>query len=142
MTATPAAGYFGATIPAASSVPLGRFVPWDFHLASSTVTPACGGTSYMSQPFGVRNDSAGARNRRVTKNYRGAFCQGTLSCWPPTIQDRVDRSNRLDPGDQLVAGVADFTSQEPLYAAARAHRAGPRRRSHCGGCGWGSGGGW
>ncbi|WP_375773949.1 DUF6701 domain-containing protein, partial [Aeromonas hydrophila] len=61
MTATPpvamqpegstvSTGYFGYTIPPASSVPVGRFVPWDFNLVSGTVTPACGGFSYMSQP--------------------------------------------------------------------------------------------
>ncbi|MGU5595338.1 DUF6701 domain-containing protein [Aeromonas sanarellii] len=114
MTATPpAAGYFGYTIPAASSVPLGRFVPWDFHLASGTVTPACGGFSYMSQPFGVQT-TVQARNKEggVTKNYRGAFARGTLSLVAANNQDGVDRSNRLDPlVTSWSAGVADFTGQ-------------------------------
>ncbi|WP_411684895.1 DUF6701 domain-containing protein, partial [Aeromonas caviae] len=42
MTATPPeAGYFNYTIPPATSVPVGRFVPWDFNLLSSDVVPAC-----------------------------------------------------------------------------------------------------
>ncbi|MGS3141439.1 DUF6701 domain-containing protein [Aeromonas sanarellii] len=114
MTATPpAAGYFGYTIPAASSVPLGRFVPWDFNLVSGTVTPACGGFSYMSQPFGVQT-TVQARNKEggVTKNYRGAFARGTLSLVAANNQDGVDRSNRLDPlVTSWSAGVADFTGQ-------------------------------
>ncbi len=73
MTATPpvatspegstvSTGYFGYTIPAASSVPVGRFVPWDFNLVSGSVTPAFGGFSYMSQPFGVQT-TVQARNK-------------------------------------------------------------------------------
>ncbi|WOX48107.1 DUF6701 domain-containing protein [Aeromonas sp. XH] len=114
MTATPpAAGYFNYTIPAATSVPLGRFVPWDFHLVSGTVTPACGGFSYMSQPFGVQT-TVQARNKEggITKNYRGAFARGTLSLVAANDQDGVDRSNRLDPlVTSWSAGVADFTGQ-------------------------------
>lgn len=114
MTATPpAAGYFNYTIPAATSVPLGRFVPWDFNLVSGTVTPACGDFSYMSQPFGVQT-TVQARNRQggITQNYHDAFAKGTLSLVAANNKDGVDRSNRLDP---LVtgwsAGVADFTGQ-------------------------------
>lgn len=114
MTATPpAAGYFNHTIPAATSVPVGRFVPWDFHLVSGTVTPACGDFSYMSQPFGVQT-TVQARNRQggITQNYHDAFAKGTLSLVAANNKDGVDRSNRLDP---LVtgwsAGVADFTGQ-------------------------------
>ncbi|MFM4825138.1 DUF6701 domain-containing protein [Aeromonas bivalvium] len=99
MTATPpAAGYFNYTIPPATSVPVGRFVPWDFSMTSGTVTPACGDFSYMSQPFGV-NLLVRARNKEgnVTKNYDGAFARGTLSLVAENNQDGVDRSNRLAP---------------------------------------------
>ena len=42
MTATPPTlGYFGYTIPAASSVPVGRFIPVDFNLVSGNIVPAC-----------------------------------------------------------------------------------------------------
>lgn len=109
MTATPPAatspegsavstGYFGYTIPPASSQPVGRFVPWDFSMTSGTVTPACVDFSYMSQPFGV-NLLVRARNKEgnVTKNYDGVFARGTLSLVAANNQDGVDRSNRLDP---------------------------------------------
>lgn len=62
MTATPPAakppegstvstGYFGYTIPPASSMPVGRFVPWDYSLSNGFITPACNAFTYMSQPF-------------------------------------------------------------------------------------------
>ncbi|WP_429128428.1 DUF6701 domain-containing protein [Aeromonas media] len=94
----PATGYFGYTIPPASSVPVGRFVPWDFSMTSGTVTPACGGFSYMSQPFGV-DAIVVARNKEggVTKNYRDAFAKGALILAAANNQDGVDRSNRLVP---------------------------------------------
>ncbi|MFM5193329.1 DUF6701 domain-containing protein [Aeromonas media] len=109
MTATPpvatppegstvSTGYFGYTIPPASSVPVGRFVPWDFSMTSGTVTPACGGFSYMSQPFGV-DAIVVARNKEGggTKNYRDAFAKGALILAAANNQDGVDRSNRLVP---------------------------------------------
>lgn len=114
MTATPpASGYFGYTIPPASSVPVGRFVPWDFNLVSGTVTPACGDFSYMSQPFDVQT-TVQARNKEgsVTKNYHDAFARGALTLVAANNQDGVDRSNRLDPlVTSWSAGVADFTGQ-------------------------------
>ncbi|WP_404839851.1 DUF6701 domain-containing protein [Aeromonas media] len=121
MTATPpvatspegstvSTGYFGYTIPAASSVPVGRFVPWDFNLVSGSVTPAFGGFSYMSQPFGVQT-TVQARNKEggVTKNYRGAFARGTLSLVAANNQDGVDRSNRLAP---LAASWTEGTGKQ------------------------------
>ncbi|MCP1598949.1 MSHA biogenesis protein MshQ [Aeromonas caviae] len=114
MTATPpeakqpegstvSTGYFGYTIPA-TSVPMGRFVPWDFYLVSSTVTPACGGFSYMSQPFWVQT-TVQARNKQgeITQNYRDAFAKGVISLVAANNQDGVDRSNRLvDSSNRLV----------------------------------------
>lgn len=92
-------GYFGYTIPAVTSMPVGRFVPWDFNLLSGTVTPACGGFSYMSQPFEVKNLTVQARNKQavVTQNYQGDFAKGELSLVAANNKDGVDRSNRLDP---------------------------------------------
>lgn len=114
MTATPpSAGYFGYTIPAASSVPVGRFVPWDFNLVSGTVTPACGGFSYMSQPFGVQT-TVQARNKQlgVTQNYRNAFAKGVISLVAANNKDGVDRSNRLDPlTTGWVSGQSSFDGQ-------------------------------
>ncbi|MGL5815551.1 MAG: DUF6701 domain-containing protein [Aeromonas sp.] len=119
MTATPpvassaSTGYFGYTIPAATSVPVGRFVPWDFNLVSGFVTPACGGFSYMSQPFGVQT-TVQARNKQggVTQNYRDAFAKGVISLVAANNQDGVDRSNRLDPLSQnWVSGQTSFDGQ-------------------------------
>ena len=120
MTATPpeakqpegstvSTGYFGYTIPA-TSVPLGRFVPWDFYLVSSTVTPACGGFSYMSQPFWVQT-TVQARNKQgeITQNYRDAFAKGVISLVAANNQDGVDRSNRLAP---LAASWTEGTGKQ------------------------------
>lgn len=114
MTAIPpSAGYFGYTIPAASSVPVGRFVPWDFNLVSGTITPACGGFSYMSQPFGVQT-TVQARNKQlgVTQNYRNAFAKGVISLVAANNKDGVDRSSRLDPlTTGWVSGQSSFDGQ-------------------------------
>jgi len=114
LTATPpSGGYFGYTIPAASSVPVGRFVPWDFNLVSGTVTPACGVFSYMNQPFGVKLQVQ-ARNQQggITQNYRDAFARGTISLVAANNKDGVDRSNRLDPlTTSWQAGVANIDGQ-------------------------------
>ncbi|PTS79558.1 MSHA biogenesis protein MshQ [Aeromonas sp. HMWF036] len=119
MTATPperstvSTGYFGYTIPPASSVPVGRFVPWDFNLLSGVLTPACGQFSYMSQPFGVkmtvqaRNKSAG-----VTKNYGGEFAKGRLYLVAGNNHDGIDRTDRV--GSMMASwasGEANIDSQ-------------------------------
>ncbi|MGN5056898.1 DUF6701 domain-containing protein [Aeromonas caviae] len=128
MTATPpeakqpegstvSTGYFGYTIPA-TSVPMGRFVPWDFYLVSSTVTPACGGFSYMSQPFWVQT-TVQARNKQgeITQNYRDAFAKGVISLVAANNQDGVDRSNRLvDSSNRLVDPlVASWSAGEVRF---------------------------
>ncbi|UCM47840.1 DUF6701 domain-containing protein [Aeromonas caviae] len=107
---TVSTGYFGYTIPPATSVPLGRFVPWDFNMTSGTVTPACGGFSYMSQPFGVQT-VVEARNKEgsVTRNYRDAFARGALTLVAANNQDGVDRSNRLAP---LAASWTEGTGKQ------------------------------
>ncbi|HHP5405541.1 TPA: DUF6701 domain-containing protein [Aeromonas veronii] len=119
MTATPpegstvSTGYFGYTIPPASSVPVGRFVPWDFNLLSGVLTPACGQFSYISQPFGVkmtvqaRNKSAG-----VTKNYGGEFAKGRLYLVAGNNHDGIDRTDRV--GSMMASwasGEANIDSQ-------------------------------
>lgn len=119
MTATPPeAGYFNYTIPPATSVPVGRFVPWDFYLVSSTVTPACGGFSYMSQPFWVQT-TVQARNKQgeITQNYRDAFAKGVISLVAANNQDGVDRSNRLvDSSNRLVDPlVASWSAGEVRF---------------------------
>ncbi|MGL6428928.1 MULTISPECIES: DUF6701 domain-containing protein [Aeromonas] len=107
---TVSTGYFGYTIPPATSVPLGRFVPWDFNMTSGIVTPACGGFSYMSQPFGVQT-VVEARNKEgsVTRNYRDAFARGALTLVAANNQDGVDRSNRLAP---LAASWTEGTGKQ------------------------------
>ncbi|MFQ2460776.1 DUF6701 domain-containing protein [Aeromonas caviae] len=119
MTATPPeAGYFNYTIPPATSVPVGRFVPWDFYLVSSTVTPACGGFSYMSQPFWVQT-TVQARNKQgeITQNYRDAFAKGVISLVAANNQDGVDRSNRLVDSSNRLADplVASWSAGEVRF---------------------------
>lgn len=107
MTATPpmamqpegstvSTGYFGYTIPPAQSQPVGRFVPWDFHLASGDIVPACNVFSYMGQPFGVALDVL-ARNVSggQTRNYTGSFAKGSAYLSVANNKDGKSLSNRL-----------------------------------------------
>ncbi|WP_323971713.1 DUF6701 domain-containing protein [Aeromonas hydrophila] len=107
MTATPPAatqpegstvstGYFGYTIPPASSVPVGRFIPADFNLASGDIVPACNVFSYMGQPFGVALDVL-ARNVSggQTQNYTGSFAKGSAYLSVANNKDGKSLSNRL-----------------------------------------------
>ncbi|WP_240455333.1 DUF6701 domain-containing protein [Aeromonas rivipollensis] len=104
MTATPpAAGYFNYTIPPAASMPVGRFVPWDFNLVSSDVVPACVDTTaperdftYMSQPFGIKLEVV-ARNMAgsQTQNYTGLFAKGGAYITTANNKDGNSLSSRL-----------------------------------------------
>lgn len=120
MTATPPTlGYFGYTIPAASSVPVGRFVPWDFNLVSSDVVPACVDTTaperdftYMSQPFGIKLEVV-ARNMAggQTQNYTGLFAKGGAYITTANNKDGNSLSSRLRSLQPLpwLNGQAAFT---------------------------------
>lgn len=126
MTATPpSAGYFGYTIPAASSVPVGRFVPWDYSLSSGFITPACTPFSYMGQPF-ASGFAITARNAQqgTTLNYKGAFAKGSASLVAENGDDGVDRSARigLAPGLSWVDGVASVNQQAIPLANTRFDR--------------------
>lgn len=107
MTATPpvatppegstvSTGYFGYTIPPASSVPVGRFIPADFNLASGDIVPACNVFSYMGQPFGVALDVL-ARNVSggQTRNYTGSFAKGSAYLSVANNKDGKSLANRL-----------------------------------------------
>ncbi|WP_323913995.1 DUF6701 domain-containing protein [Aeromonas caviae] len=120
MTATPPTlGYFGYTIPAASSVPVGRFVPWDFNLMSSDVVPACEDMTaperdftYMSQPFGIKLEVV-ARNMAggQTQNYTGLFAKGGAYITTANNKDGNSLSSRLRSLQPLpwLNGRAAFT---------------------------------
>lgn len=120
MTATPPTlGYFGYTIPAASSVPVGRFVPWDFNLMSSDVVPACEDMTaperdftYMSQPFGIELEVV-ARNMAggQTQNYTGLFAKGEAYITTANNKDGNSLSSRLRSLQPLpwLNGRAAFT---------------------------------
>ncbi len=112
MTATPPTlGYFGYTIPAASSVPVGRFIPVDFNLVSGNIVPACEAFSYMGQPF-LAELQIQARNQfgETTLNYREAFAKGDAYLSAANNKDGVSLSARLRSLGPLpwVAGEADF----------------------------------
>ncbi|MBP0602862.1 MSHA biogenesis protein MshQ [Aeromonas sanarellii] len=120
MTATPpAAGYFNYTIPPAASVPVGRFVPWDFNLVNSDVVPACEDITaperdftYMSQPFGIKLEVV-ARNMvgGQTQNYTGLFAKGGAYITTANNKDGNSLSSRLRSLQPLpwLNGQAAFT---------------------------------
>ncbi|MGE6275495.1 DUF6701 domain-containing protein [Aeromonas media] len=112
MTATPpAAGYFNYTIPPATSVPMGRFIPVDFNLVSGDIVPACSEWSYMGQPF-LAELNIQARNQfgETTQNYRGDFAKGDAYLSTANNRDGISLSARLRSLGDLPwkAGEADF----------------------------------
>ena len=112
MTATPpAAGYFNYTIPPATSVPMGRFIPVDFNLVSGDIVPACSEWSYMGQPF-LAELNIQARNQfgETTQNYRGDFAKGDAYLSAANNRDGISLSARLRSLGDLPwkAGEADF----------------------------------
>ncbi|HHQ4725375.1 TPA: DUF6701 domain-containing protein, partial [Aeromonas veronii] len=128
MTATPPAakppegstvstGYFGYTIPPASSMPVGRFVPWDYSLSNGFITPACNAFTYMSQPF-ASGFVLTARNlqKGTTENYKGAFAKGVAEMVAANALDGVARDKRitLSPSLSWASGIASVNQQSPL----------------------------
>ncbi|MFG0872726.1 DUF6701 domain-containing protein [Aeromonas media] len=122
MTATPpvatppegstvSTGYFGYTIPPATSVPVGRFIPVDFNLVSGNIVPACDEFSYMGQPF-LAELNIQARNQfgKTTLNYREAFARGDAYLSAANNKDGVSLSARLRSLGPLpwVEGEANF----------------------------------
>lgn len=122
---TVSTGYFGYTIPPASSVPVGRFVPWDYSLSGGFITPACSPFTYMSQPF-ASGFVITARNRKggTTQNYEGAFARGMAQMVAANALDGVDRSARitLTPALDWVDGVASVNQQAPMLDNTRFDR--------------------
>ncbi|MCS3456748.1 MSHA biogenesis protein MshQ [Aeromonas sp. BIGb0405] len=131
MVATPpAAGYFNYTIPAASSVPVGRFIPVDFNLVSGDILPACGDFSYMGQPFNTElhiqaRNQAGA----VTQNYWGDFAKGNAYLTTANNSDGVSLSARLRSLGDLPweAGKADFIGPTEFVRLSDTQPDGPYR---------------
>ncbi|MGL5334331.1 MAG: DUF6701 domain-containing protein [Aeromonas veronii] len=137
MTATPPAakppegstvstGYFGYTIPPASSLPVGRFVPWDYSLSNGFITPACNAFTYMSQPF-ASGFVLTARNlqKGTTENYKGAFAKGVAEMVAANALDGVARDKRitLSPSLNWASGIASVNQQSPLGLNTRFDRA-------------------
>ncbi|MGN5139072.1 DUF6701 domain-containing protein [Aeromonas sp. 164P] len=97
MTATPPTnGYFGYTIPAAGSQPIGRFVPWEFVLQDGFLTQACHSFSYVGQPVAA-GFTLQARNRQggVTANYQGAFARGQAALVAVNDRDGVNVADEV-----------------------------------------------
>ncbi len=98
----PEHGYFGMTIPPASSVATGRFVPDDFALSNVVFTPFTPGCinpiafSYMGQPITL-NAVVTARNTNGdrTYNYRGNFAKAVALLQAENSNDGVERNSRL-----------------------------------------------
>ncbi|MDM5085735.1 hypothetical protein OB925_12900 [Aeromonas rivipollensis] len=136
MTATPPLlGYFGYTIPAATSMSVGRFVPWDFNLVSSDVVPACVDTTapgrdftYMSQPFGIKLEVV-ARNMAggKTQNYTGLFAKGGAYITTANNKDGNSLSSRLRSLQPLpwLNGRAAFTGSSEFVRLSDTQPDGP-----------------
>ncbi|MGE6166282.1 DUF6701 domain-containing protein [Aeromonas rivipollensis] len=136
MTATPPLlGYFGYTIPAATSMSVGRFVPWDFNLVSSDVVPACVDTTapgrdftYMSQPFGIKLEVV-ARNMAggKTQNYTGFFAKGGAYITTANNKDGNSLSSRLRSLQPLpwLNGRAAFTGSSEFVRLSDTQPDGP-----------------
>ncbi|WP_421304252.1 DUF6701 domain-containing protein [Aeromonas veronii] len=137
MTATPpvakspegstvSTGYFGYTIPPASSLPVGRFIPWDYSLSNGFITPACNAFTYMSQPF-ASGFVLTARNlqKGTTENYKGAFAKGVAEMVAANALDGVARDKRitLSPSLSWASGIASVNQQLPLGLNTRFDRA-------------------
>ncbi|MGL6510096.1 DUF6701 domain-containing protein [Aeromonas hydrophila] len=127
---TVSTGYFGYTIPPASSVPVGRFIPVDFNLVSGDIVPACGEFSYMGQPF-LAELYIEARNQfgEVTRNYRGAFAKGDAYLTTANNRDGESLSARLRSLGSLpwVEGEADFNGPTEFVRRSDSQPDGPYR---------------
>ncbi len=108
------------------SVPIGRFVPWDYSLSNGFITPACNAFTYMSQPF-ASGFVLTARNlqKGTTENYKGAFAKGVAEMVAANALDGVARDKRitLSPSLSWASGVASINQQSPLGLNTRFDRA-------------------
>ena len=108
------------------SVPIGRFVPWDYSLSNGFITPACNAFTYMSQPF-VSGFVLTARNlqKGTTENYQGAFAKGVAEMVAANALDGVARDKRitLSPSFSWASGIASVNQQSPLGLNTRFDRA-------------------
>ncbi|WP_264787204.1 DUF6701 domain-containing protein [Aeromonas caviae] len=108
------------------SVPIGRFVPWDYSLSNGFITPACNAFTYMSQPF-ASGFVLTARNlqKGTTQNYQGAFAKGVAEMVAANVLDGVARDKRitLSPSLSWASGVASINQQSPLGLNTRFDRA-------------------
>lgn len=100
ISATASANYLGTStslnIPTAYSANIGRFVPDRFLIGDISVLPACGGFSYMDQPFPM-SMSIKALNigGTITQNYFPPFSFATAKLVGENNNNGVDLQNRL-----------------------------------------------
>ncbi|MFQ1925594.1 DUF6701 domain-containing protein [Aeromonas veronii] len=108
------------------SVPIGRFVPWDYSLSNGFITPACNAFTYMSQPF-ASGFVLTARNlqKETTQNYKGAFAKGVAEMVAANAFDGIARDKRitLSPSLSWASGIASVNQQSPLGLNTRFDRA-------------------
>lgn len=113
-TADPPAGYLGSSIdiPSASSGPVGRFVPKEFVVSDTFLTPGCGiagsGFSYMGQGFEVdMRLTARNANQERTYNYFSAtedgedYTRARAEWAAENGNNGLDLGARLTPIDEL-----------------------------------------
>lgn len=104
-------------VPLRWSAPVGRFVPANFNLLNSDITPFCNDFTYIGQPFGVsfrvqaRNVAGG-----VTQNYQGPFAKGRAFISAANNKDGRSLTNRMRTqpplpwrlGEAQVSGNSEF----------------------------------
>jgi MSHA biogenesis protein MshQ len=126
ISATPAAGgYFGLTVPGATSPNIGRFYPDHFSVsAPGSLTPACSSATpftYLGQAFAVSSVTLRAENtsNNVTQNYTGSFAlfvPGTVGNWGLAARDLGGAGTAL-PIDTSAASVAGNWANGTLSAS-------------------------
>ncbi|MCH8537493.1 MAG: ice-binding family protein [Alkalimonas sp.] len=102
----PSNAYFGMTVPAATSEPIGRFIPDRFELRQAALTPGCGNFSYMGQPFNLSFElEAKAVAGQRTQNYQGNFAPLLAG----GTQLVAEQSNNGDDLSARLVGMTDLT---------------------------------
>jgi hypothetical protein len=113
-------------VPAATSLPTGRFYPADFELGSNSVTPACSSFSYMAQPFATQFTLTARNVQGVrTQNYNGAFASATAVLQAENSNNGTALGGRLGGTVSPVWSQGVFTYAAPALSFNRANPALP-----------------
>ena len=113
-------------VPAATSLPTGRFYPADFELGSNSITAACSNFSYMAQPFAAQFTLTARNMQGVrTQNYDGAFASATAVLQAENSNNGTALSSRLAGTVSPVWTQGVFNYAAPALSFNRANPALP-----------------